>query len=201
MEINKRWVTAKNITIAVISILIGLVVIGIFLYFNLYEELGYVLSITFNIISFSGILGMLEIDDWTIWYKRWIIKKYNLKKGKLEFKIYDSDLNKKWISIPFKQLRYYVTNDQDLVWRMELAKDQIDTNFYILEGSINPITKSFTITDSNGKKYKLGKDQYYYNGSRLDIAIEEFNFWIKNYITANRILTINPDSFTIVLEK
>ena len=200
MEVSKkklRLMTAKNITIIVISIIIGIVGIVLSCIFDLYDYIGTIGGIVINALIFFGAFGALEIDDWAIWLKRLIIKKYNGKNGKLIIKVYDNSLTKKWLEIPVT-CSYNVTNDQAIVWNLRMYKN---TSMFTLECSINPITNGVTITDTYGKTYKCGKEQYSYGNVRTDTYVENFCKWLKEY-TGERILySINPDSLTIELNK
>ena len=201
MEVSKkklRLMTAKNITIIVISIIIGIAGIVLSCIFDLYDYIGTIGGIVVNALIFFGAFGALEIDDWTIWLKRLIIKKYKDKKGKLIIKVYDKNLTKKWLTIPVLNIDYHVTNNQTVVWDLRMYST---SQVFSLECTINPITNGITITDAYGKTYKCGKEQFTYNGERLDVQMTNFNSFLRNYTGERVLYSFNPDSLTLELDK
>lgn len=191
---KRKLITARNITIITISIIIAIVGIVLSFVFDLYGYIGTIGGIIINALIFFGAFGALEIDDWTIWIKRLIIKRYENKTGNLIIKVYNKKLKKAWLSIPFYQLTYYVTNDQVIVWSLRLKGNQ---SFHC---TINPLTNGVTITDAYGKAYVCGKEQYTKNNKRLDVELDTFNIWLNNNYV-NDITSINPDSLTLELDK
>lgn len=204
MELDKKkrkLITTKNIIIVVMSIIIALVGIVLSFVFGLYSQLGTIGGIILNALVFFGAFGALEIDDWTIWLKRLIIKKYHIKKGNLIIKAYrNSNLEKKYLSIPFLPLSYNVTNDQTIVWDLVLSGDHDGHSYFSIHCTINPITNGVTITDMYGNTYKVGKEQYCKSGKRLDIEMDKFNEWLNLHNNFGG-CSINPDSLTVEIEK
>lgn len=201
METDKktiRLMTAKNITIIVISIIATIVAVALSFVFDLYGYIGTIGGVIINALVFFGVFGALEIDDWTIWLKRLIIKKYKDKKGKLIIKVYDKNLTKKWLTIPVLNIDYHVTNDQTVVWDLRMYST---SQVFSLECTINPITNGITITDAYGKTYKCGKEQFTYNGERLDVQMTNFNSFLRNYTGERVLYSFNPDSLTLELDK
>ena len=201
METDKktiRLMTAKNITIIVISIIATIVAVVLSFVFDLYGYIGTIGGVIINALVFFGVFGALEIDDWTIWLKRLIIKKYKDKKGKLIIKVYDKNLTKKWLTIPVLNIDYHVTNDQTVVWDLRMYST---SQVFSLECTINPITNGITITDAYGKTYKCGKEQFTHNGERLDVQMTNFNSFLRNYTGERVLYSFNPDSLTLELEK
>lgn len=190
---KRKLINARNIAIIVISIIMAIASIVLSFVFDLYGYLGTIGGIVINALIFFGVFGALEIDDWTIWIKRWLIKRYNKKQGNLIIKVYNDELKKTWLEIPFSPLSYTVTNDQTIVW------DLILENAISLHCSINPITNGVTITDAYGATYKCGKEQYTRNNKRLDVELDTFNVWLKNKYASNT-TSFNPDSLTIELK-
>lgn len=194
MNKKRKLITARNITIITVSVIIAIVGIVLSFVFDLYGYIGTIGGIVINALIFFGVFGALEIDDWTIWYKRWLIKRYNKKQGNLIIKVYDNNLTKSWLEIPFSPLSYSVTNDQTVVW------DIILESSISLHCVINPITNGLTITDAYGNTYKCGKEQYTRNNKRLDVELDTFNVWLKNkYLSGTS--SFNPDSLTIEIKK
>ena len=189
-----KLITARNITIITISIIIAIVGVVLSFIFDLYGYIGTIGGIIVNALIFFGASGALEIDDWTIWIKRLIIKRYEGKTGALIIKIYNKKLEKTWLTIPFYPLTYHVSNDQTVIWSLRLEGDQ---SFHC---TINPITNGVTITDAYGKTYVCGKEQYTKNNKRLDIELDTFNTWLGNkFGTSNT--SFNPDSLTVEINK
>lgn len=158
MSKKRKLINARNITIISVSIIITIVGIVLSFIFDLYGYIGTVGGVIINALIFFGAFGALEIDDWTIWYKRLLIKKFNGKSGRLEIKVYDNNLAKTYLSVEARVFGYIINNNQDPIFNLTIYKDE--TSFFVLPVTFNYITNGVTIVDMANDSYKVGKLQY-----------------------------------------
>lgn len=188
----------SNVIIIAISITVAIIGIVLAIVFDLYGYIGTVGGIILNICIFFGVFGILEIDDWTIWYKRLLIKKYNDTEGTLDIKVYDQGLHKHYKNLPCKVKDYYISNDQCVIFVMTIHLDTL----YEIYTSINYFTNGVTIVDKYGQDYKCNKIQYSYpDNELLNVYMEDFNKYLSTNLEMDDKLTINPDSLTYNLKK
>lgn len=201
----------SNVVIITIAVIVGIIGIVLSFVFDLYGYIGVVGGAILNICVFFGVFGALEIDDWTIWYKRWVIKKFYNSTGSLCFKVYDENLKKHYVKVDAKVVNYEITDNQDIIFLVRVnIKTPVD-NSRIYNGiscMINPITNGVTILDGYGNTYNCKKLQYSfgdaYTNFNKDMII--FKDYLKDRFNENakynnlypkcEKLTINPDSFT-----
>lgn len=212
MNKKRKLINARNITIITISIIVAIVGIVLSFVFDLYGYIGTIGGIIINAMIFFGVFGALEIDDWTIWYKRLLIKKYNNKKGKLLIKVYDRKLAKQYLELDAEVWGYLVNNNQDVIFNLKViyeVKDKVSTSESI-PVTFNYLTNGITIIDTAGKAYKEGTQQ---NGN-IVIAYDEYksrpitlqeqldNFvGLLNRASDTEVRSFNPDSLTFEFEK
>lgn len=186
-----------NIIIIAVSIIACIIGVVLAFVFDLYSYIGTVGGIIFNACVFFGVFGILEIDDWTIWYKRILIRKFNKTTGTLDMKVYDKYLKKSYITLEAKIDNYLVNNDQAPIFEVILKHG--DSSF-TLPCSVNVITGGLTIIDIAGKDYKTNKLQIdpincQYCYTYLHHRMEDFTKWLSK-VTDIQDLTFNPDSLT-----
>lgn len=202
---KKIRTNAVIIAISIIACIIGVVLAIIF---DLYSYIGTVGGIIVNACILFGVFGALEIDDWTIWYKRLLIKKFNNTKGKLDMKVYHYDLSKKYLWFDAEIDGYSTNNNQGVIFTLKL----IDKSGLSIElpCTINYITGGITICDEACNAYKVGKLQYASsiryssdygrNKTTLEEKVYDFNMWLRR-ISEWSYNSFNPDSLVYTIEK
>lgn len=212
MTKKRKLINARNITIITISIIVAIVGIVLSFVFDLYGYIGTIGGIVINAMIFFGVFGALEIDDWTIWYKRLLIKKYYNKKGKLQIKVYDRNLAKQYLELDARVWGYITNNNQDVIFSLEVryeVKDKISTTESI-PVTFNYLTNGITIVDIAGKAYKEGTQQ---DGSII-VALDNYTTkpmalqeQINNFVALlnkasdKEVRSFNPDSLTFEFSK
>lgn len=175
--------------------------------YDLYSVMGTAGTVVLNIIIYTGLIGILEVDDWSIWFKRYVIKKYDGKSGHLKFKIYFKDLKKKYITMPFKIDGYYVTHDRKIIFitmfKNIFYNDTLDEQrkFYF---TINPITNGVTICDNLGNDFNPSKLQFYCTKEGCISMVENVKYFLDAVIEYTKLvdnevienITLNKDSIT-----
>lgn len=186
-----------NIIIIAVSIIACIIGIVLAFVFDLYSYIGTVGGVIFNACVFFGVFGILEIDDWTIWYKRILIRKFSKTNGSVDIKVYDKYLKKSYITLDAKIDNYIVNNDQLPIFQVELTQDE---NRFVIPCTINVITGGLTIVDIAGNDYKTTKlqidpisNEYCY--TYLHHRMDDFITWLST-VTNIPDVTFNPDSLT-----
>lgn len=212
MNKKRKLINARNITIITISIIVAIVGIVLSFVFDLYGYIGTIGGIVINAMVFFGVFGALEIDDWTIWYKRLLIKKYNDKKGKLHIKVYDRKLAKQYLELDAEVWGYLVNNNQDVIFNLKViyeVKGKVSTSESI-PVTFNYLTNGITIVDIAGKAYKEGTqqdgniivalDNYTTKPMALQEQIDKFVAFL-NKASDKEVRSFNPDSLTFEFSK
>lgn len=177
---NKQDRIKKYLIISGI-ILATIVITTLAIVYDLDKWLGPVGTAVANIFIMFGLIGYLEIDDWFLWYKKWVFRKYLGKQGYIALKVYNDKLEKKWVKIPYKFENYIVTNNRTIIFRYDIAytKDQMIYIYF----RINPINSGITITTEDGVDYYPKKSQVEYQHG---ITTTNMNM----IIFANRLYTL-----------
>lgn len=116
-----------------------------------------------------GFFSYFELGDYTLWYKRWCLRKY--KKYQiltLEFKYFDSDLKPHILEKDVEIENILINDSRGIVYVLVYE-------FYRLYVRINPFTGGATIVTTNNETYKPNKDQYDFKiNSSLASMVKDF---------------------------
>lgn len=159
--------------------LICLITIGvIFLIGEIFkiEWLNNTVAYGIQIIIALGFITYFELNEYILWYNRWLLRKYKTNdKLVLKFKYYDKNFKPK-LSELNAIVKYIVfTNNQSLIYEIAILDNDhmIEDNF--IYAKINPITNGITLVTSMGENYKPKYYQYDNAlGLDIDLCIKDF---------------------------
>lgn len=116
-----------------------------------------------------GFLSYFELGDYTLWHKKWCLRKY--QPGDvldLEYKYFDKDLKPYITNTSVKIEKVIVNDSRSIVYVLVFE-------FYRLYARINPFTGGVTIVTTNNEIYKPNKYQYDFKiNSALDAIVKDF---------------------------
>lgn len=196
-----------NVIWIILLFIVFIVATTLTIIYDLYSVMGTVGTVVFNFLIYAGVIGALEIDDWTIWYKRLVIKKYLRSSGYFECKIYFKNMKKRYIKLPVTIEDYFVTHARKVIFftKFKNIHPTLSVNDNRkLYFTINPITNGITICDNLGNDFNPKKLQVYTTKEGYTDMIENVAYLIDTIVryielsdntTLNNI-TINKDSIT-----
>lgn len=179
-----------NLIITLVAVLIT-IIISIVIWYRLWDTIGTLGSIALTLFVSSGFVGMVGVDDWLIWYKRWIVNKFSNTKGDFILKVYDQHLKKHWLTTKLEVISTLYDQEQNPYFQVRIENRLLYMTF-------NPFTGNPSLCSDLG--YKYGKKLYSIDlissketsSSEIlrDIVSKYFNLY-QNDLS----ISFNPDSF------
>lgn len=188
---NKSIIKNKSTIYAILTIIVIGILSGIGIYFGYISEVQNILLGLFGVFSAIGLFSFLEIDDWTIWYKRLVIKKYNNKSASMSIKIYDKNLSKSYIEIPIKIIGYNINDKNKVCFMGRISKKDDINNFIIFYFTGNMITHSITVVDEYGNDINIKKFSLISDNSNIKNNYKAFKNTIKSYTSEDISINLN----------
>lgn len=140
------------------------------------EWLNSTIAYGIQIILALGFITYFELNEYILWYNRWLLKKYKVNdKLILKFKYYDKDFKPKLSEL--KTIVKYIvfTNNQSLIYEIAILDNDhmIEDNF--IYAKLNPFTNGLTLITSTGENYKPKYYQYDNAlGLDIDLCVKDF---------------------------
>lgn len=175
-----------------ISLLILLIIASYNNGFDIKQFALLIFTIIFN-LALAIVLFSLPNN---IWYKKMILNRFKNKTINLTFIVYDEKLNKYKVNKEFKIIDYFVTDNQNLVFKA----NSNNTYIHFIGGLIS---KCIKLSDRFGKSYKYDKFQISSDDKKFKLLyreIEQLKIEIPNLLNISensKKWTIDPNSFYI----